>query len=393
MRKIFSSLLSILAVLAFVKLAIASAIDTESTDSVVKKRSHLITLTDDDWSRSLEGEWMIKFYAPWCYACRSVKADFLQFSEWSEDLHINVAEVDITQYPGLSGRFIVTALPTFYHSINGEFRRYLGERSADAFRDYIINKQWTTVEPINWLRHPNSVIMTLMSWLFKASIILKELHELFTVNYGLAPWISYTIFILATVCSGLAFGMFLVFLIELISPPSKPETNEEDEKAAAGDQEEEEGEEKCKEDEESCGEEIVDENEEAKTCPSKTAATGEEDAAAEKIESSTSVSDEKTNKNVEEDGDNVSQDSNSSQAFKSWERISETEVAESEGDEVRRRNVASRITDITSEECAKDEEAQEVKEVASPSKEPCTETEEKKVEESSAGDTGHSKTE
>jgi hypothetical protein len=37
-----------------------------------------------------------------------------EYSGWAQDLNINVAQVDVTVSPGLSGRFMVTALPTIF---------------------------------------------------------------------------------------------------------------------------------------------------------------------------------------------------------------------------------------------------------------------------------------
>jgi hypothetical protein len=37
-----------------------------------------------------------------------------EFSTWSDDLGIKVGQVDVTTSPGLSGRFMVTALPTIF---------------------------------------------------------------------------------------------------------------------------------------------------------------------------------------------------------------------------------------------------------------------------------------
>uniref|UniRef100_H2Y3G2 Thioredoxin-related transmembrane protein 1-like n=1 Tax=Ciona intestinalis TaxID=7719 RepID=H2Y3G2_CIOIN len=189
------------------------------------KKSQLITLTDSNWKECLTGEWMIKFYAPWCPACRDNEPQYSEFSEWSDDLGIKVATVDITKQLGLSGRFMVTALPSFYHTrsaIDGEFRRYNGERSADTMHEFIEGKLWKDHETVYWLRHPNSFGMTLMSWLFKTSVIMKNIHESLTEDYGLSLWMSYAVFGVGTIITGLFLGFILVCIVDFVSPPPPP---------------------------------------------------------------------------------------------------------------------------------------------------------------------------
>jgi len=189
-----------------------------------RKRSQIVVLDDDNWRDSLEGEWMIKFYAPWCPACQANDVDYKAFSEWSDDLGIKVATVDITKEPGLSGRFMVTALPTFYHGLDGTFRRYTGSRDSETMQEFIQQRYWANHEPISSFRHPDSIPMTVMCWLFKTSIVVKTLHETLTESYGLSEWTSYILFAIATVAIGLILGMFIVFCVDILSPvPTGPE--------------------------------------------------------------------------------------------------------------------------------------------------------------------------
>jgi len=189
-----------------------------------KRRNQIVVLDDSNWRESLEGEWMIKFYAPWCPACQANDAEFKSFSEWSDDLGIKVATVDITKEPGLSGRFMVTALPTFYHGLDGTFRRYTGSRDSETMQEFIQQRYWANHEPISSFRHPDSISMTVMSWLFKTSIIVKTLHETLTESYGLSEWASYVLFAIATVAIGLILGMLIVFCVDIVSPvPTGPE--------------------------------------------------------------------------------------------------------------------------------------------------------------------------
>uniref|UniRef100_H2ZNI5 Thioredoxin domain-containing protein n=1 Tax=Ciona savignyi TaxID=51511 RepID=H2ZNI5_CIOSA len=188
------------------------------TSSSYAKRSQLIQLRDENWRDCLTGEWLIKFYAPWCPACKDNEPQFEEFSTWSDDLGIKVATVDITEELGLSGRFMVTALPTFYHAIDGEFRRYNGDRSSDSMHTYIEQKTWQNHEIISWMRHPDSFGMTLMSWLFKTSVIMKNIHESLMEDYGLSLWMSYAVFGIGTVITGLVLGFILVCIVDVVFP-------------------------------------------------------------------------------------------------------------------------------------------------------------------------------
>lgn len=53
-------------------------------------------------------------YAPWCPACKALEPIWEHLASQKKNLNINVAKVDVTDSPGLSGRFMVTALPTIY---------------------------------------------------------------------------------------------------------------------------------------------------------------------------------------------------------------------------------------------------------------------------------------
>lgn len=56
-------------------------------------------------------------YAPWCPACKGLQPIWKEFATWAPDLDIKVGQVDVTTSPGLSGRFMVTALPTIFQYV------------------------------------------------------------------------------------------------------------------------------------------------------------------------------------------------------------------------------------------------------------------------------------
>lgn len=113
--------------------------------------------------------WPVCFsYAPWCPACQALTNSWSGFAEWTEDLGLDgIARVDVTENPGLSGRFLVTALPTIYHVKDGIFRVYRGARDKDSFISFIEEKKYTEVEMVPYWKDPSSPQMTLIACFFK----------------------------------------------------------------------------------------------------------------------------------------------------------------------------------------------------------------------------------
>ena len=50
--------------------------------------------------------------------------------------------MDVTTSPGPSGRFIVTALSTYFHVKDRVFRQYHGARDKDSFISFVEDRKW-----------------------------------------------------------------------------------------------------------------------------------------------------------------------------------------------------------------------------------------------------------
>merc|ERR1712142_706757 len=183
----------------------------------------LTTINEDNWRELLTGEWMVEFFAPWCPACRGLQPTWEDFAGWSEDLEIGIGQVDVTSSPGLSGRFMVTALPTIFHVKDGVFRQYRGARDKDSFISFVEDKKWTGVEPISSWKSPDSIQMSLVSNFFKLSMVLRNVHTTLTEDYQMPYWVSYVAFAVATILLGGILGLILVCCIDCVYPPRDDE--------------------------------------------------------------------------------------------------------------------------------------------------------------------------
>ena len=154
---------------------------------------------------------MVEFYAPWCPACQSMKKTWNEFGEWSKDLDIGVGMVDITLSPVLTGRCLITALPTIFHIKDGVFRQFRGSRSIKDFLDFIEEKQWERIEPLSKLQDPGSIQMGALGYFFKLSYVMKDYHKILTEDYKFSTWVSYAFFTAATILVGGLLGLSQIF--------------------------------------------------------------------------------------------------------------------------------------------------------------------------------------
>ncbi|KAM6279585.1 thioredoxin-related transmembrane protein 4 isoform 2-T2 [Porphyrio hochstetteri] len=173
-------------------------------------RSRVQVLGGSNWSLVLQGQWMLEFYAPWCPACQQIELTWESFAKESEHLDITVGKVDVTQEPGLSGRFFVTTLPTIY--------QYRGSRTLEDLQGYVLERKWEAVEPVAGWKSPSSIMMHGMAGLFHLSGWIRQIHSYLTGTLGIHVWISYAVFILATLLIGLFLGLILVLISDCLCP-------------------------------------------------------------------------------------------------------------------------------------------------------------------------------
>ncbi|XP_013178680.1 PREDICTED: thioredoxin-related transmembrane protein 1-like [Papilio xuthus] len=182
-------------------------------------------LDEDNWREILQGEWMVEFYAPWCPACNALGPAWTELTNRAarKNLAVKTAAVDVTKSPGLSGRFVVTALPTIFHVKDGQFRQYKGPRDAEAMLSFVERASWRSTDPLSAWKSPDSLQMSLVAHFFKLSQGLRSVHTMLMETYGLPTWGSYLIFAVGTIFIGALLGLMLVCIIDLLYPPRRPD--------------------------------------------------------------------------------------------------------------------------------------------------------------------------
>lgn len=105
--------------------------------------SNIITLTSASFehdtqatSGSTTGDWLVKFYAPWCGHCKTMQPAYEQLA--TELLgQVNVAQVDVTANKELGRRFNITGFPTLKFIRLGMTYNYRGPRTVESMREFV----------------------------------------------------------------------------------------------------------------------------------------------------------------------------------------------------------------------------------------------------------------
>ena len=99
------------------------------------------------------------------------------------------------------------------------FRQYRGARDKDSFISFVEDKKWSQVEEVSSWKDPSSLQMTMVSYFFKLSMVLRNVHSTLTEEYEFPYWVSYVAFAVATILLGGILGLLLVCCIDCVFPP------------------------------------------------------------------------------------------------------------------------------------------------------------------------------
>ncbi len=112
-------------------LALIAGSSAEVVQLTVQNFEHLTQAT----TGATTGDWLIKFYAPWCGHCRKMEPTYERVAEL---LHgeVNVARVDVPANRELGTRFDVKGFPTIKFLSKGKVYDYAGRRTAEDLVEF-----------------------------------------------------------------------------------------------------------------------------------------------------------------------------------------------------------------------------------------------------------------
>jgi len=115
--------------------ALACSLVAADTDIVTLDASNFEHLTQAA-TGATTGDWLIKFYAPWCGHCKAMQPEYELLATQLKG-EANVAEVDVAKDRSIGSRFDIKGFPTLLFLSGGKVYKYKGPRTADALSTFV----------------------------------------------------------------------------------------------------------------------------------------------------------------------------------------------------------------------------------------------------------------
>jgi len=117
--------------------------EEQKKDDIV---SDVIILEDSNFNEKVqEGDWLVKFYAPWCGHCKKLAPTWDELATKAKGRY-NVAKIDCTVHKEACNTEGVRGYPTLKFFSNGKKFDYKGARTIDDFESFVEKSKTTREE-------------------------------------------------------------------------------------------------------------------------------------------------------------------------------------------------------------------------------------------------------
>jgi protein disulfide-isomerase-like protein len=98
--------------------------------------AELVVLTDEDFEQKFaEKDWLVKFHAPWCKHCKTLKPVFEELA--AKVSHAGIGELDATKHKIAAKKYNVSSYPTIIYKQDGIVGKYDGPRSMAGLTAFL----------------------------------------------------------------------------------------------------------------------------------------------------------------------------------------------------------------------------------------------------------------
>ncbi|GMH92024.1 hypothetical protein TrVE_jg2769 [Triparma verrucosa] len=151
--------------------------------------SEVVELTSKTFGAvNKEGDWLLKFYAPWCGHCKRLEPTYNEVSERLKDSKTKVGKIDGSSERSLAAIFSITGFPSlFYVAPDGQtVYKYKGSRTAEALVGYV-QDGYKSDEALSFWSGPFGIVGQCKWFLLWLGSFMFTLHEYLDKTLGMGP--------------------------------------------------------------------------------------------------------------------------------------------------------------------------------------------------------------
>uniref|UniRef100_A0A6B2EAM9 Putative disulfide-isomerase txndc10 n=1 Tax=Phlebotomus kandelakii TaxID=1109342 RepID=A0A6B2EAM9_9DIPT len=108
--------------------------------------SRVIELSDRFLDVRHEGQWFVKFYAPWCAHCKRLEPIWNHVAQTLYNTNVRVGKVDCTRFTSVAQTFNINSFPTIVFLKEGVEFVYNGERSKEELIHFVMRMSGPPVQ-------------------------------------------------------------------------------------------------------------------------------------------------------------------------------------------------------------------------------------------------------
>ncbi len=133
--------------------------------------SQVVELTDDNFDKEFsDGNWLVKFYAPWCGHCKTLKPVFEELSLKTVG-NVKIGALDTTQQKIMAKKYDIKRFPTIMYKKGDVVGVYDGLRNLDGLLSFA-----------NRMNEPSHIILSDLLDLNKLSAVTENVSFVFSYS-------------------------------------------------------------------------------------------------------------------------------------------------------------------------------------------------------------------